>query len=411
MNTLVRSGLSIGAATLFAACAGSQLPIGAPRAIAQASTLAARANNAKYRVVYSFGAAPDGANPRASLIDVGGTLYGATSGGGSYTQCDVDGFQGCGTVFSLTLDGAEQVLYSFSAYPDGANPVAPLVEVKGTLYGTTLIGGTGNGTVFSVTTGGIENVLYTFPGGTGGYWPGALTSVKRGLYGTTQRGGAGRGTVFSITTTGMEKVLHRFANFRQGAAPVGALLDVGGMLYGTTADQGLHHAGTLFRMTPSGREKVLHSFGGGTDGAKPLASLIAVNGTLYGTTEFGGVYGSGSLGRGTVFSITTGGTEKVLHSFGSGTDGSDPNAAALVDVKGTLYGTTLTGGSHSCGSSRCGTVFSITPNGTEKVLHSFGSGSDGGNPAAGLTDVNGTLFGTTINGGTNGEGTVFALTP
>ena len=413
MNTLVRSGLIIGAALLFVACGGSQLPISAPGAMPQASALTARANNAKYKVVYSFGAARDGADPRASLINVGGTLYGTTSGGGSYTQCDVDGFEGCGTVFSLAPDGTEKVLYSFSAEPDGANPVASLIEVNGTLYGTTFIGGSGNGTVFSIRTSGEEHVLYSFPGGAGGYWPsGALIRVKGRLYGTTQRGGARRGTVFSITTSGTEKVVHRFTNFRQGAAPVGALVGVGGMLYGTTADQGVHHAGTVFRMTPSGREKVLHSFGSGTDGIRPLASLIDVNGTLYGTTEYGGVYSCGSIGGcGTVFSITTGGTEKVLHSFGSGTDGRAP-AAPLLEVNGTLYGTTLTGGSHSCGSYyRCGTVFSITPSGTEKVLHSFGSGSDGGFPTAGLTDMNGTLYGATSKGGKYDEGTVFALTP
>lgn len=58
-----------------------------------------------------------------------------------------------------------------------------------------------------------------------------------------------------------------------------------------------------------------------------------------------------------------------------------------------------------------GTVFSISRSGTEKVLHSFGSGSDGKPPTAGLIDVNGTLYGTTFVGGTHGKGTVFALTP
>ncbi len=203
MNTLVRSGLIIGAALLFVACGGSQLPISAPGAMPQASALTARANNAKYKVVYSFGAARDGADPRASLINVGGTLYGTTSGGGSYTQCDVDGFEGCGTVFSLAPDGTEKVLYSFSAEPDGANPVASLIEVNGTLYGTTFIGGSGNGTVFSIRTSGEEHVLYSFPRRSRRLWPsGALIRVKGRLYGTTQRGGARRGTVFSITTSG-----------------------------------------------------------------------------------------------------------------------------------------------------------------------------------------------------------------
>ncbi len=71
-----------------------------------------------------------------------------------------------------------------------------------------------------------------------------------------------------------------------------------------------------------------------------MASLIDVEGTLYGTTAGGGKYGGG-----TVFSITTTGTKHILHNFGTaiGTDGSDPEAS-LIYVNGTLYGTTAAGG-------------------------------------------------------------------
>jgi uncharacterized repeat protein (TIGR03803 family) len=95
----------------------------------------------------------------------------------------------------------------------------------------------------------------------------------------------------------------------------------------------------------------------------------------------------------------------VLHNFGRGSDGSAP-AASLLDVRGTLYGTTSGGG--TCGH---GTIFSISQTGKEKVLHNFGHGSDGSAPAASLLDVKGTLYGTTTGGGTDGGGTVFALRP
>ena len=62
-------------------------------------------------------------------------------------------------------------------------------------------------------------------------------------------------------------------------------------------------------------------------------------------------------------------------------------------------------------SGTVGTVFSITTSGKENVLHSFAGGSDGDNPGAGLIDVNGTLYGTTSDGGAHRDGTVFALTP
>jgi len=150
-----------------------------------------------------------------------------------------------------------------------------------------------------------------------------------------------------------------------------------------------------------GGKRLRHDFDD-SDGYYPAASLINVNGTLYGTTEGGGDYGP----YGTAFSITTSGSLTTLHSFGSGADGSSP-WAPLVDLRGTLYGTTAGGGAHGKG-----TIFSMNLTGTdEKVLHSFGHGSDGATPLAGLIDVKGTLYGTTAAGGKYGDGTVFALTP
>ena len=154
---------------------------------------------------------------------------------------------------------------------------------------------------------------------------------------------------------------------------------------------------------------MLHSFAGDPDGAFPSASLLDVDGTLYGTTVGGGAYLSCEGTQfpkpcGTVFSITTAGLEKVLHSF-AWTDGAFP-AAGLVNVNGTLYGTTSYGGTYGGG-----TIFSITKAGREKVLHSFGKGTDGGDPSAALINVGDTLYGTTTLGGANSLGTVFSLTP
>src|ERR1019366_9536867 len=163
-------------------------------------------------------------------------------------------------------------------------------------------------------------------------------------------------------------------------------------------------------------EQVLHSFGNGTDGANPQAGLIVdAAGNLYGTTVGGGTYGYG-----TVFELTPNGsggwTEKVLYSFCSQAycpDGSEPYAGLIFDAVGNLYGTTLDGGTNWFG----GTVFELTPAGggswTETVLHSFNkNGTDGANPYAGLIfDAVGNLYGTTEEGGTYGYGTVFELTP
>jgi len=155
---------------------------------------------------------------------------------------------------------------------------------------------------------------------------------------------------------------------------------------------------------PRGTEKVLYSFrASASDGTTPYSGLTDVKGTLYGTTFLSGAYGYG-----TVFSITTGGKEKVVHSFGNGTDGKGPQAG-LTDVGGTLYGTTIGGGSN-CGTNGWGTVFKITTSGTENVKHSFGMGTDGISPYARLIDVSG-LYGTTYKGGTSGYGTAFSIAP
>ncbi len=100
-----RHALTAGiAGALLAGCGSAQPPIGAPGAMPQASALAARITSTNYKVIYSFGAVPDGSYPVASLLDVSGTLYGTTQAAGS---------RYCGAVFSITPNGAENVLHSF----------------------------------------------------------------------------------------------------------------------------------------------------------------------------------------------------------------------------------------------------------------------------------------------------------
>jgi uncharacterized repeat protein (TIGR03803 family) len=406
------------AGALLAGCGGSQPPIGAPGAMLQTAAPAAPVGSAKYRVLYSFNGDAAGGEPQASLVDVDGTLYGTTGGGGAYAQ---------GTVFAINISGEEKVLHSFGYGTDGVWPLASLIDVNGTLYGTTVHGGGpgcgfGNscGTVFSITRDGKEKVLHSFGSGTDGWWPFAgLTDVNGTLYGTTADGGAygapcgntGCGTVFSISTKGSEKVLHSFGEGNDGELPYAGLIAVNGRLYGTTAFGGSYDAGTVFSISTTGKEQVLHSFDG-ADGARPIASLIGVNGTLFGTTSFGGV-GSCENACGTVFSISRAGQEKVVLSF-NGADGAYPQAG-LVHLNGRLYGTTMGGAyiNRHCSASGCGTLFSVSPSGNEVVLHNFGRGRDGYWPNSALIDVNGTLYGTTPRGGALRQrpGTVFALTP
>jgi len=300
----------------------------------------------------------------------------------------------------------EAVVYNFGGGTDGANPTSELTDVNGVLYGVTYSGGTDNdGTVFKITTAGAESVLYTFAGGSDGAHPfSGLTNVSGVLYGTTRQGGANNGgTVFKITTAGAETVLHSFGAGSDGSGPLGRLTSINGVLYGTTLSGGGNgFAGTVFKISTSGTIAILHRFGGPGDGGSPAAGLTDVDGVLYGTTIEGGT----NQNNGTVFKITTSGVESVLHSFNGGSDGSQPEAG-LTNVNGTLYGTTYYGGSADRDD---GTVFKISTAGALTVIHSFGGGNDGRGPDAGLTNVGGVLYGTTYAGGAYNRGTIFRIT-
>jgi uncharacterized repeat protein (TIGR03803 family) len=146
---------------------------------------------------------------------------------------------------------------------------------------------------------------------------------------------------------------------------------------------------------------VLHSFGSGTDGANPEGELILdTAGNLYGTT-----FAGGPAGAGTVFKLSPKGAETILYSFQGGADGANPIAGLAMDKSGNLYGTTSAGG-----ASGSGTVFEVNSTGKHVVLYSFGGANDGTVPVAGVTlDPKGNLYGTASLGGTAGYGTVFEL--
>ncbi|MBV9719750.1 MAG: hypothetical protein JOZ77_10545 [Candidatus Eremiobacteraeota bacterium] len=420
MKTFPRSALTISVAALLAAallagCSGSQPPISAPGVMPQ-TNISARS----YKLLYRFHTLT-GAHPRASLIEVNGTLYGTTEYGGTHKK---------GTVYSVSPSGAEKVLYSFAG-ADGANPRAGLVDLDGILYGTTVNGGAGScgaslggcGVVYNITTGGTEKVLHVFTGSPDGANPEAsLIDFNGTLYGSTDLGGSGCascGTVFSIGPSGKEKILHSFTGNSDGYMPQASLIAVKGTLYGTTiwGGPGCYPTGcgTIYSISPRGAEKVLYSFMGGSDGENASSGLVSVKGLLYGTTTGGGGTSCDfNIGCGTVYSVTTDGREKVLYSFTGGADGEYPDAG-LIDVNGTLYGTTSYGGGSSCGAG-CGTIYSVSTTGVEMVLHDFVRASDGLEPEAALLEVNGALYGTTETGGSgcrrlNHCGTVFTLSP
>jgi uncharacterized repeat protein (TIGR03803 family) len=353
-------------------------------------------------VLHDFGSGIDGSNSRASLIrDTQGNLYGVTAGGGG---------TGYGTVFMMSASGVEKVLYNFTGSADGGAPWGALVrDSQGNLYGTTFYNGAyGSGVVFMTTRAGVETVLHTFTGGADGAdpWAGLLRDAQGNLYGTTVYGGLyNDGTVFKVTPSGTETVLYTFRG-TDGAYPVGALIqDAAGNFYGTTNAGGAHGYGAVFKLTLSGVLSVLYSFTGGADGNAPYSSLVQDSqGNLYGTTYYGG-----ANNHGTVFEVSPSGSERVLHSFiQAGVDGGNPVAGLVQDSNGSLFGTTSTGGSYNDG-----TVFMVIPAGNiYRTVYSFTAGADGGRPNGGLVvDAQDNLYGITQSYGTYGGGAAFRLAP
>jgi uncharacterized repeat protein (TIGR03803 family) len=318
--------------------------------------------------LHAFTAA-GGSVPFGSMTNDAGLLYGLSQFGGT-AGC---GGLGCGTIFKLDhKTGARTQVFAFPAGTDPVCGSGDFARAEGVLIGTTCSGGTnGYGTVFKLDPAtGTHTILYNFAGGADGAYPfGSLIDVQGEIYGTTIAGGAhGAGTIFKISAhTSVETVLYSFSGSAESAGdgdastPYSGLIDVGGMLYGTTFWGGAYGWGTVYAFNPAtGKASILHSFNiGGADGTQPGSNLTYMNGLLYGMTVYGGGKGTGCDFNvcGTVVSVDpTSGEETILHAFTGGTDGGNPPYAPLVALGGVLYGTTGSAGAHGLG-----TVFSLAP--------------------------------------------------
>lgn len=367
-------------------------------------------------VLYSFAGGASGASPYGGVIlDPAGNLYG-TTGGLLGTNC--------GVVYKLDTAGHQTVLHSFTGGSDGCQPAGGVIrDSASNLYGATADGGTaGAGAVYKVDAAGHETVLYSFTGGADGKRPGAgvIRDSEGNLYGTTAAGGtAGAGVVFKLDASGQETVLHDFKG-PDGASPGGVILGSAGNLYGTTSGGGkyagacaLTGCGVVYKLDAAGQETVLHSFTDGIDGGNPYGGVILdPAGNLCGTTYLGGADNMGA-----VFRVDAYGQETTVYSFPGAANGNYPQAGVILDLSGSLYGTTYNGGNSTSNCLLhygCGVIYKLDPAGHETVLYDFTGRSDGGYPCSGVTsDSAGNLYGTTEYGGIapgyDGLGVVYKL--
>jgi len=306
----------------------------------------------------------DGANPLAGLVLSGSRLYGTACKGGVF---------GWGAVFAVNVDGTDFTnLHSFYSYDDGANPCASLILSGNTLFGAASAGGNSGfaGTLFSLNIDGTGfSVVHQFTG-SDGYGPMAgLVLSSNMLYGTTHGGGiSDAGVVFAVNADGTGFTnLHAFSGGSDGRDPESAgLILSDSTLYGTTffggttSSPGSLGYGTVFKLRIDGNGFTnLYNFSpANSDPVNPNSTVILLGNALYGTTA-----GGGESGGGTVFALNTNGLAfTTLHSFAllppspgpyTNSDGTGLQGGVVASGD-SLYGTAIAGG------SGYGTVFSIS---------------------------------------------------
>lgn len=243
------------------------------------------APNGDFAIVHAFTPTDgDGWLPIGLVEGPDGNFYGTTEAGGNVKCSPFFPVVGCGTVFRMTPAGAVTILHAFGpAGTDGVLPIGPpTLGLDGAFYGTTRFGGgiggcpsesTGCGTVYRITADGTEKVLYAFSpprfdGVTSysdGYDPTAYLTLGRdgNFYGMTESGGniqtTHTGTIFRLTPAGVKTTLYMFGEYRvDPASPNGGLVQgADGAFYGVTNDSGKlgmignqGGAGTVFRLVP-----------------------------------------------------------------------------------------------------------------------------------------------------------------
>jgi uncharacterized repeat protein (TIGR03803 family) len=341
-------------------------------------------------------------SPAALIQGADGHLYGPATTGGA---------DGGGGIFTVDLAGTLTTLYDFTvgAGVAGAGRPNGVIQARdGQFYGTTS-GIPGliptrrrTGTLFAMDAAGARTTLHTFfidfPNTFGSPIGSLVEAADGSVYGATfsiADGGIPPGEIFKFSPGGTFTTLSRVA----GVA-AGLIQARDGRLYGVAGDPIGFFTGGVFRMESNGALTSLHGFSGTT--AYPVGELVEIDdGSLYGATRGGSGFAGPPLPPAIFRTDPVTGTFAIRYTF---TDGTRPAGRLIQGSDGLIYGTTVNGGTFGLG-----TVFSLDAAGTLTTLHDF-AGADGANPTAGVIQgLDGRLYGTTRNGGVFGYGTVFVM--
>ena len=336
--------------------------------------------------------------------------------GNIYGTIGDDNSNAAGSAFKMTPSGTFTRIYSFcslSKCADGSQPWGGLSLGKdGNLYGTTTGGGSFNsGTAFQLTPAGALTTVWNFDNGTDGGvpWYPLLQGLDGSFYGVSNTQYSGDYGAFvklvpTATPPYKESVLIDF-NYTDGNDPNLPTQGTDGNFYGSTFSGGTKGLGVLFKSTAAGVETVLHNFTGySTDGSYPIGALVQGNdGAYYGVTWEGG-----SSNLGTIFKVTSTGTYTLLHNFvGRPNDGAYPRSGLILGSDGNFYGTTLNGG-----TVNDGTIYKVTPSGQVTVLYNFCSLSncaDGFSPVIPLLQHTSGKFYSSTSGNSLGGSYFYSL--
>jgi len=207
--------------------------------------------------------------------------------------------------------------------------------------------------------------------------------------------------VSCFAQTATKSTLYAFKDADGDDPATGVIQASDGNFYGSAPGSGLYGGGTIYEITADGTFSTIYNFNPATDGGGPNAIIQGPDGYLYGVTDN---YGPSGSQTGTIFKVSLSGQLTVLYSFA---DGSNTYAGLTLGADGNFYGVMTNGGTYGGGS-----IFKMTPSGTFTTLYTFTGILDGGNPYTSLLQASdGNFYGIATNGGANGGGTLFQITP